>query len=77
MMTLSPFVKLSTGIGHSLLMPMTGLSIIPSGFRVIHVMLKSWVTVAAAAWPASQLAMENVNNDRAMVDNTNGRGMEV
>lgn len=62
--TLSPFVKFSTGIGHSPLIPMTGLSIWPSGLRFTQVMLKSCVTVADVARPASAAMAATV---RAMV----------
>lgn len=48
-------------------MPTTGLTIMPSGLALTQVMLKSWVTVAAAVLPTSQLAMaQTVKKDKDM-----------
>jgi hypothetical protein len=47
-MTVSPTVAYIIGNGHRLLMPIVGLSNSPSGFALTHVILKSYVTVAAS-----------------------------
>ena len=80
-MTLSPSVPTMAGIGNWLLMPMTGLVYNPSGLASTHVILKSYVSVAAREVCIQSInrvpITGNIDNERAMATSTRYREFEM